>query len=188
MCGPAAVPIAMLGISAVGTAASISAQSQQQKAQDAFNQRQYENDMTAYRGNLANIEVQRNQAREDAVAQKQQNDMAGRRATATATTAAGEAGVSGTSVDALLRDLAGQAAYDNTNVDENYLRQDRALNAQRENAFNSTASQINQLRPSMSPDYLGAGLRIGQAAAGAYSQYQQNLDYERNQGVPRRGA
>ncbi|QFP93683.1 internal virion protein [Ralstonia phage P-PSG-11-1] len=188
MCGPAAIPIAMLVITGASTAASISAQQQQQKAQDSFNQREYENKMTAYRGNLANIEVQRNQAQDDAAAQKQQNDMAAQRATATATTAAGEAGVSGTSVDALLRDLAGQAAYDNTNVDENYLRQDRALNAQRENAFNGTVSQINQLRPSMSPDYLGAGLRIGQAAVGAYGQYQQNLYHERNPSVPRRGV
>ena len=187
MCGPAAIPIAMLAITAVSTVASIAAQQQQYSAQQDFNQRQYDSSMTAYRHNLANLEVQRNQARDDATEQVQQNSLAAMRAQATARVAAGEAGVSGLSVDALLRDLAGQAAYDNTSVEENYLRQDRAINAKREQVYGDTVSQINQLRPAMSPDYLGAGLRIGQATASSYGQYQQNLYYERNPSIPRRG-
>lgn len=187
MCGPAAIPIAMLAITAVSSAASIQSQQSAQKSQDAYNQQQADNTMTAYRHNLANVEVQRTQARDDAVSQEQQNNKAGRSAVATATTAAGEAGVSGLSVDALLRDLAGQAGYDNTNVEENYLRQNTALNAQRENVYNNTVSQFSSLKPSQSPDYLSAGLRIGSAAAGAYGQTKVNQYYEQNPSIPRRG-
>lgn len=141
--------------------------------QQQANQRQYENSMTAYRGNLANIEVQRNQMQADAAQKVNENNAASRAAQSTATVSAGEAGVSGVSVGALLRDLAGQAGYDNTNVEENYLRNNAALNAKRENAYTATASEINSLKTPVNPDYLGAGLRLGQAGLSAYGQYKQ---------------
>ena len=173
MCEPATIAAISIGLSAVSTGAGLYAQNQQMHAQADANQTQYENQMTAYRANLANIEVTRNQMGEDATQKVNDNNAQARKATATATAAAGEAGVSGTSVDALLRDLAGQAGFDNTNVETNYLRQNTALNGQRENAFNQTASNINQLKTPTAPDYLGAGLRLGSSALGTYGNYQQ---------------
>jgi hypothetical protein len=159
----------------VAAAGAAYAQNKQADAQTAANQQQYENDMNAYRNNLANLEVQRNQQQQDATEQINMNNQAGRQATATATVAAGEAGVSGTSVDALLAELAGRAAYDNVNVEENLLRQDHAINVQRENAHNGVVSQVNSYRTPTMPDYLGSGLKIGQGAVDSYSLYQRNV-------------
>lgn len=173
MCEPATIAYMTLALAAASSAAQVSAQKQQVKAQDTANQQQYDNTMTAYRQNLANIEATRGQLAQDASEKINENNKAGRAAAATATVAGGEAGVAGLSVDALLRDLRGEAAYDNTNVEANYLRSNASLNAQRENVNNTTTSDINSLRSAPMPDYLGAGLRIGQAGLGAYAGYQQ---------------
>lgn len=174
MCEPATIAMAAFALTAASTGASLYAQNQQAKAQESANRTQYENSMTAYRANLANTEATRNQLQQDVTEQVNMNNRAGRKAAATATTAAGESGVSGTSVDALLRDLRGQAGQDNANAETNYLRQDAALNAKRENIFNGTASDINSLRTPTMPDYLGATLRLGSAGLGAYSGYQRD--------------
>jgi len=164
-----AAPVAMLIISAVSAATTVYAQQQNMKAQGQYNEAQYEGQMNAYRGNLANIEVTRNQMQSDAAQKINENNAASRAAQATARVSAGEAGVAGLSVEALLRDLAGEAGYDNTNVEENYLRQNVALNVKRENAFNETSSSINSLRTPQAPDYIGAGLRIASAGADYYN-------------------
>lgn len=173
MCEPATIAMGAFALSALSTGASLYGQQQQAKAQGQANQRQYESDMTAYRGNLAANEVTRGQLQQQATEQINANNAAGRRAASTAATSAGESGVSGLSVEALLRDLEGQAGYDNTNVESNYLRQNTALNAERENIHNNTVSQINTLKTPTMPDYLGAGLRLGQAGLSSYSGYQQ---------------
>ena len=172
MCEPTTIAIAGLALSAASTGAGLYAQNQQMKAQSRANQQQYENSMTAYRANLANVEVTRNQMAADASQKVNENNAASSAAQATAMVSAGEAGVAGLSVDALLRDLAGEAGYDNTNVEENYLRQNTALNSKRENLFNDTTSTINMLPAPQAPDYLGAAFRIGQAGMTAYGQYQ----------------
>lgn len=174
-------PVITLAIAAASAYASVDAQSKQAKAQDQANQVQFQNSMTAYRANLANIEVERNQRGADATQKINENNAASRAAQSHARVAAGEAGVAGLSVDALLRDLAGEAAYDNTNVEENYVRADMALNAKRENAYNVTASDINSLRTPVSPDYLGAGLRIANAGVSSYKSYQNSESIKRGE-------
>jgi hypothetical protein len=169
MCSVAWAGFALAAASAVGQVVS---GRKAADAQEVANQQQYDHQMGVYRTNLANIEVARSEALSDATQKLTENNKAARAAQASATVSAGEGGVSGTSVDALLRDLAGQAGYDNTNVEENYLRQNQVMNARRENAFNSTVSDINGLLTPQMPDYLGAGLRIGQAGLNAYSEQQ----------------
>jgi hypothetical protein len=159
-------------MAAAGTAAQVDSQNKQVKAQDRANETQYENSMTAYRHNLSNIETTRGQLQEDATQKVNENNAASRAAQATARVSSGEAGVAGLSVDALLRDLAGEARYDNTSVEQNYLRQNESLNSKRENAYNMNASDINGLRTPQAPDYAGAALRIGQAGMSAYGQTQ----------------
>lgn len=175
------IALAGLAISAASAYASVDAQEKQVKAQNQANIQQHQNSMTAYRSNLASIEVQRNQMHQDATEKINANNMKGRAAEAQARVAAGEAGVAGLSVDALLRDLAGEAAYDNTNIETNYLRQDTALNAKRENAYNLTASDINSLRTPVAPDYLGAGLRVADAGLTAYRGYQNSQSIQRGE-------
>lgn len=179
------IPIAVAGliISAASAAASIYAQNQQVKATNKSNEQQYENTMTAYRGNLQNIEATRGQLQADATNKFNENNAAARAANGTARVAAGEAGVSGLSVDALLRDLSGEAAYDNTNVEENYARQNGSLNVQRENAFNMAASGVNSIKSPAGVDYVGAGLKVAQSGVDYYAQSKRNDTIKRG-GVP----
>ncbi|QDB71023.1 internal protein B [Bordetella phage vB_BbrP_BB8] len=186
MCGPAAIPLATLAISAVSTVFTVVSQQNQAQAaadaQNAFNRQQEQNALVARNANLANLEVERNTALDDTREQINQNTMALRRAQATARVSAGEAGVSGLSVDALLRDLAGQAGYDNATAVENYMRQDADINARRENTQNSYTSGLNSIRQTQiqSPDYLGAALRIGQAGLKSYADYEDRRDRLKN--------
>lgn len=181
MCGPAVIPLVTLAITAVSTVASVSAQQNQAQdaadAQNAYNRQLEQNALTARNANIANLELERTTAQADAAEQVNLNTLAARRAQATARVSSGEAGISGLSVDALLRDLEGQAGYDNATATENYLRQDRQINTRRENVQNQYTSTLNGVRQPQiqGADYLGAGLRIGQAGLSAYGQYQDNL-------------
>lgn len=152
------------------------------RAQNAYNRQVEQNQLTARNQNLAGLELERTTAAEDAREQVNRNTMALRKAQATARVSAGEAGVSGLSVDALLRDLSGQAGYDNATATENYLRQDRSINFRRENAQNAAVSAVNSVRQPQiqSPDYLGAALRIGQSGLNVYADYKDRQDRLKN--------
>lgn len=156
-------PTTMMVLSIASSAASVYAQQQQQSAQEQANQRQYDNQMMAMRYNQANSNFTRVQENENLATQKVTNDAAARRATATAVTRAGEGGVAGLSVDALLADINARAGMDNTTAEVNYLRRDRAIQADAYNNWANTASAINKLETPKAPDYLGAALKIGGA-------------------------
>lgn len=179
MCGPLAIAGIGLAISAAQSVATVMGQQAQAQAQaDAqndYNRQLERNALTARNQNLANLEAERNTALGDTREQINQNQMALRRAQATARVSAGEAGISGLSVDALLRDLEGQAGYDNSTATTNYLRQDQQINVRRENIQNQYESTLNGVRQptTQSPNYLGAALSIGQSGLNAYGSYKQ---------------
>jgi len=161
-------PTTMMVLTIASTAAQVYQQQQTMKAQERYNQQTYNNQMTAYRYNQAQANFTRQQEAENLATTKITNDAAARRAESTATTAAGEAGVTGLSVDALLADLSGRAGRDNVSAEVNYLRRDNAIQADAFNNWASTASAINKLETPKAPDYLGAALKIGSA----YNTYQ----------------
>jgi len=158
MCEPTTIMTALKVASAVG---GLYAQQQQQQQQERYNQQVYDNQMQTYRMNQANSNFDRVQEAENLATTKVSNDAAARRARATAVTAAGESGVSGLSVDALLSELSGMSGRDNVNAEVNYLRRDRAIQADAYNNYANTASAINKLETPKAPDYLGAALKIG---------------------------
>lgn len=159
MCEPTTTTLLYMSIAS--TAASLYQQQQAQSAQAAANKRQYDNQMTAYRYNQANNNFTRVQEAQNLAETKVANNAAAVRAQSTAKTMAGEGGVTGLSVDALLADLAGKAGQDNASAEVNYLRRDNAIQADQMNTWASTASNINSLQTPKAPDYLGAALRIG---------------------------
>lgn len=179
MCEPTTIAAAALAMSAASTAASLYSQQQAADAQAASNQRAYDAQMVAYNANilqgnreLENINLRKQQEAEDLSAKKIENNAQARRDMAKATTAAGESGVSGISVDALLAELGGKAGSANMAAETNYLRRDFALEMDRSNAYTNrtnnwaqTASAINSLKTPVGPDYIGAGLRIGGSLA-----------------------
>ena len=160
MCEPAT---AMLVLSVASTAAGLYGQQQQAKAQNAYNEQQAKNTMEAYRANIAQTNLMQSQEQAAATQKINENNRAAEVARAKALVSAGESGISGLSVDALLADLSGEQARYNESVNQNYQNASMAIDNQRTNAQVNAASQINSLKTPQSPDYLGAGLRIGQA-------------------------
>jgi hypothetical protein len=137
------------------------AQQQAANEQERANQQNYQNQMTAYRYNIANANANKVQEAENLAAKKIENNAEVMRKQATAKVAAGEAGVSGFSVDALLAELGGRGGQANSSAETNYLRADRAIEADKMNIWAGTASSIGQMRTPQAPDFLGAALKIG---------------------------
>lgn len=157
-------PVTVLAIASVASAAgTVVAQGQAADAQTATNQRQYENTMRAYRENVNQTNLMQQQEREGALMKVEDNNMKARAAQSTATVAAGENGISGLSVDALLGDISFDQNRYNSSVQTNFDRSEGAIRNQRENVYSNAASQINGLQTPAAPDYLGAGLKIAQA-------------------------
>lgn len=156
--------ISMLVLSAASTVASVYGQQQQVKAQNASNDQQAKNTMEAYKANIAQTNLMQSQEHAAATQKINENNRAAEAAKSKALVSAGESGISGLSVDALLADLSGEQARYNESVNQNYENASMAIDNQRKNAHINASSQINQLKTPQSPDYLGAALRIGQAA------------------------
>ena len=156
-------PTTLMALSIASSVAGVYGQQQAANAQEAMNQRQYDNIMQARAANINQTNLMQEQERESAMQRQEQNNLRARAAQSTATVSAGESGISGLSVDALLADLGTQQNRFNTSVDTNFDRTTQAIAIQRDNASINAASQINQLKTPQAPDYLGAALRIGQA-------------------------
>ena len=157
-------PIVIAALSIASTVATVDAQQKQANAQAKANQQTYDNQMVAYNANLANSNATKTQ--EAAVLSQKmiENNAQARRDMSRATVAAGEAGVSGLSVDSLLAELGGRAGQANATAESNFLARDRAIEMDRMNAWAGTSSAINSLKTPTEPDYIGAGLRIGNTA------------------------
>ena len=155
---------AVQGLTIASSIGSVVAQRQAADSQTAANQRQYENTMRARAANLNQTNLMQQQQREAGSQQLEQNNMAARAARSTSTVSAGENGISGLSVDALMADLGNKQNRFNSSVVTNYDNSSMAIANQRENVDINAASQINNLKTPAMPDYLGAALRIGNVA------------------------
>jgi hypothetical protein len=159
MCEPTTTTLMYLTIAS--TAASLVGQQQAANAQEAANQRQYQNIMQARAANINQTNLMQQQEREGSMQKLEENNLRARAAQARATVSAGEAGISGLSVDSLLADLGTSQNRYNSSVSTNFDRSTQAIALQRDNVNINAASQVNQLKTPAAPDYLGAALRIG---------------------------
>ena len=154
---------AMMVLNVAATVAGVYGQQQQAKAQKDYNDQQAKNTMEAYKANLEQTNLMQSQEHAAATQKVNENNRAAEAAKATALVSAGESGISGLSVDALLANLSGEQARYNESVNQNYQNASMAIDNQRTNAQVNAASQINSLKTPQAPDYLGAALRIGGA-------------------------
>lgn len=157
MCEPTTLAV----LSIASTAATVYQQNQVAGAQADANQRTYDNQMMAYNYNLANANLTKQQEADNLAQKKIEINSQVRKDESKATVAAGEAGISGLSVDALLQELGGAGGRAVSAAETNYLRRDRAIEAEKMNMWSGTASAINSLKTPQQPDYLGAALKIG---------------------------
>lgn len=157
-------PTTLMALQIASAAGGLVAQQQAASEQERVNRQNYESQMTAYRYNLANANATKVQESENLAAKKIDIDAETRRKQATAAVAAGEAGVSGLSVDGLLASIGAEGGRAATNAEVNYLRADRAIEADKINSWSGAATNIGQMKTPQGPDYFGAALRIGDAA------------------------
>nr|WP_217345179.1 hypothetical protein [Noviherbaspirillum sp. L7-7A]MBV0879408.1 hypothetical protein [Noviherbaspirillum sp. L7-7A] len=159
---------ALAGLSAIGTGAGLYGQQQAAHAQEKSNAAQRQNAITARNQNLTQIEQQKQQLTEQAGQKVFENNLQARKALSTSRVSAGENGVSGLSVDALLGEIEASQSRYNTSVGANLTDNVTALNMQRENVQTSAVNQVSSLKTPQMPDYLGASLRIGSTLANSY--------------------
>jgi len=181
--------VAYIAIAAAvaSTAASLYTQSEQASITEAYQNHAQRARDQEIRDNYAfavesmtqqqkSIQERQRQEGEAAVTEEARNARDAAEARATARTAAGEAGVSGLSVEALLSDFTRQESQYRYGVRRNLGIATDQLTAEMEGVRATTqgrAASIPRLNlePVNGPSYLGAALRIGGDALGAYSKY-----------------
>lgn len=166
MCSPL---IASSIIGAASTISSIQGQRFQVQAQEESQRLASMQERQRY---LAEVSAMRMQEQQESLARTQRKEQASRRAMearSTATVSAGEAGISGLSVDALLGDISRQQAEFEFSSDE----QARLTSINRGLAlteagmgFNRNMLRINQ--PIEQPDYLGSFMGGAQTGLSTY--------------------
>ena len=161
MCNPA---LALLAITAASAAAQAKAQKDAADAQSQSNERQRQASLATAANNNTQVNLQGQQTREQAIQKITENNRQAAIGIGKATAAGGASGVEGNSVEALLGDLSGTQTRYNQSVISNYDSSIGALENQRLNVYANAASTINGLATPVQPDYLSAGLKIGQAA------------------------
>jgi len=172
MCEPTTLLAASLALSAATTGLTVAEQHSQAKSQAAYQESLTKASNTQAENSIAALRIQQAQSRESTARETEKARLASQRAKASAEVAAGEAGVSGNSVDALLQEYS-------TNLDqfkEATIRQrslEDASYADQVAAIRSGASyqalQINA--PIAQPQYGAAALKLGADALGAYRSY-----------------
>lgn len=174
------VPIALAIASFVATAGSAVMQYQAQSAQaEAQNRAVEANALAARRAAFDNYGALNERAVQEGrtfVSERFEATRAEARATATAAAAAGEAGVSGLSVDRLLADYYGITGR-NANSAETQLEFTLQQLAREATGVQSSAeNRINAMPRAQAPSVLGTGLQIIGAGVGAYTSYQRMID------------
>lgn len=162
MCEPATIMIAMSAASAV---AGVVSQQETASGMAEANQVQARNATQARNDNWEQINLRRRQEAESASEKINTNNTAMREAQATAVARAGPTGLS---MDALLGSIAQKGAGYNDSVNANYQRINQALDTQVTNVNRNAASGVNSLKTPPPVDYMGAALKIGNAAYGGY--------------------
>jgi hypothetical protein len=94
-----------------------------------------------------------------------------RAAKATAMTAAGESGVSGLSVDALLAEFDGRQAEYEDRIDQNTEWTMTQLNNEMKGIRSNAEDRINSVQRAAKPSFFDAGLRIAGVGLDSYNAY-----------------
>lgn len=172
MCvGAVGMAVAQFAMSAVSAVAGFAAQQQQAEAQ---NQHYRNNRDAANKAAVNSYAANQNRALQErkAASQEQQNlQTDAMRARSTATVAAGEAGVTGLSVDALIADYYGQEGRYERTLSNNYQMQAEYLRSEQEVTRAQAEGRINSVQQAQPPSFADAAIRIFGGAIDAYGGY-----------------
>lgn len=176
---PVTQTVASLAISAASGVANYMAQSAQADAQEDYNRQLNKNAEQAYVNDLEALRLQQVQDEKQAKQKIIQNQKEALAARSRAKTAAGEAGVSGLSVDALLADFENQEAQFKDSVVENLDNRNQQRFQESIAAGTRLQSRQNSAQPVSRPSLLGTGLQIAGSSVGTLQ------DYNRYKNPPR---
>jgi len=171
MCEPATMMAISTGLSVAMGGMQMMGQQQRAQAQADAQARQIANARQAFVNDTAALQERRLQESAAASQQMREQQRKAVRARATARTEAGEAGVSGLSVDALQRDFYSRELNYLSAVRQNYDNTSRQIDRQLESAGTGFQTRVNQAPRVQQPNYLGIGLRIGTDAFSNYNTY-----------------
>jgi hypothetical protein len=158
-----------------GTATQFVGQQQQASSQNAMNRQRQElgteRALQNYRLQTSQAYKRMQQEREATGQEIREVARQSRRAQATGTVSAGEAGVTGKSVDAMLDDFERQELMYQTNIKRNQEWREDNTKDQLEAIRIGTQGRVEDLQfmPAQRPSFLGAALRIGGQVAGYYA-------------------
>ena len=168
------------GLSVATTAMSFIGQAQQASAQNAMMAQRQQlgtaRAMENYQNQIKQARTRQLQEREAAANEINEVYRESRKRAASAQVAAGEAGILGGSLDAMINDFHRQHLEYGTNVRRNLEFTEANIEDQLESVRIGTQGRIEALQymPVAKPSFLGAALRIGSGALNAYSTYKQN--------------
>ena len=172
MCEPATIAAIALGTAQAGM--TIQGQRQQAKAQAQAQRNATIAEQQRYLSEVSASRLRERQEKVAAAQRIQQSTTKAREARATARVSAGESGVAGLSVDALINDLTRKEAEYSFSVQQ----QMQFANMNRQLGFEDSAnrSRMNLLsinKPIAQPNYLGAAISGASTGLSAYSAFNQ---------------
>lgn len=173
----AAASFALGAAQAVSGYMGQSAQARAQERQFAANRAAA---IAARNENFASLQLRRDQEREatdQELFNLSRNAAEGR---GTAVTAAGEAGVTGASVDELLADMYGRQGEAAQAQKSNFKAESTQIDAQMRGEAAAAENRINSVPRGQQPSFLDAALRIGSAGVSAYDLYLRASDPSRS--------
>lgn len=162
------VSAAMSGVQAV---AQYGAQQQAYDAQVEANNRAQASINQAARENYAALQLRREQEKAKAGSELEEVQREGLQARERAIVAAGEAGVSGLSVDALVRDFYGQELRYGTRLGTNYRMFSTQIDSDMNRVRQGAQRELNALPTPQKPSFLEPLMGIAGGLFGAYRQH-----------------
>lgn len=176
MCNPAAaIAVAALVMTSASTYAQYEAQTEQANSmnayQNALRAQNIENSKAAYLADNTLLNKRLEQERSAAAEEKLKSTIEGEKIKARAVTSAGEANVSGLSVDRLLSGIERDVAFNQGTIKRNLVNTEAQAEANRELLKSSFQSNANSVSPGMymGPSGLATGLAIGGQVLGGIS-------------------
>jgi len=163
--------VASFVIGAGQSVLEFSAQTQAANEQNRYYEENRQNALRSFENQQNQSVLRQSQENEAAAQQKFDASLENRRAQATAKVAAGEAGVSGLSVEAIQRDIASGAARYGDRVDQQTEWTQAQLQAQKAGQSYQAVDRINSVRKANKPSFLATGLKIAASGVNAYSGY-----------------
>lgn len=171
MCNAGALAAGSFAMSVAESLLNYRQASAQAKLQDKMYARNAENAISALIDTYGQLQERRQQELEASSEAIQQRRIEERKQLATARVAAGEAGVTGFSVDAILRDIGATASRDVSNIQQNRDWNLAQINQQMRGARAQAKNQIVTMVPGSSVSPWSAVFQIGKAGVDSYMLY-----------------